>query len=98
MKPRHLSAGLAIIACAMPALAQQIEPKAGAWKTWFISSGKDFRVPPPHDEGTTAGELRWLHDAVAESNPNIVDSVASWRAGAPAYQWTELINNRGLSG
>ena len=26
---------------------QSIEPQAGTWKTWFISSGKDFRVPPP---------------------------------------------------
>src|ERR1017187_2725828 len=48
---------------------QSIEPQAGTWKTWIISSGKDFRVPPPPDAGTTAGELRWLHDAVAEPNP-----------------------------
>lgn len=31
------------------ALAQSalVEPNAGTWKTWVISSGKDFRVPPP---------------------------------------------------
>ena len=27
----------------------QVEPNAGSWKTWAISSGKDFRVPPPPD-------------------------------------------------
>ena len=25
----------------------QIEPNAGNWRTWVISSGKDYRVPPP---------------------------------------------------
>ena len=24
-----------------------IEPDAGDWKTWVISSGRDYRVPPP---------------------------------------------------
>ena len=36
----------------LPVAAQtagQIEPNAGKWKTWAISSGKDFRVPPPPD-------------------------------------------------
>ena len=26
-----------------------IEPNAGKWRTWVISSGKDYRVPPPPD-------------------------------------------------
>ena len=91
MKTRGLLLGAAIFACAIPVLAQSVEPKAGTWKTWIISSGKDFRVPPPPDAGTTAGELRWLHDAVAEPNPSIADSVRFWSAGAPAYQWMELI-------
>ena len=75
-----------IFACAIPAFGQSVEPKAGTWKTWIISSGKDFRVPPPPDAGTTAGELRWLHDAVAEPNPSIADSVSVLerrRAGLP---------------
>ena len=25
----------------------QIEPHAGNWRTWVISSGKDYRVAPP---------------------------------------------------
>ena len=40
--------------------ATQIEPNAGSWKTWVISSGKDFRVPPPPDAGSTLAELAWL--------------------------------------
>src|ERR1039457_5938081 len=96
MKTHQLAPCALIFACTL--FGQSIEPQAGTWKTWFISSGKDFRVPPPPDVGTTAGELRWLHDAVAELNPDIVDSMRFWSAGAPAYQWMELINNRALTG
>src|SRR5215469_11134652 len=98
MKMRHLTFGAVIFACALPVLGQPVEPKAGTWKTWIISSAKDFRVPPPPDAGTTAAELRWLHDAVAEPNRSIADSVTFWSAGAPAYQWIELINKRVLTG
>ena len=28
-------------------LEAQTEPNAGKWKTWFISSGKDYRLKPP---------------------------------------------------
>ena len=58
MKTRYLCFGAVILACAIPVFGQPVEPKAGTWKTWIISSGKDFRVPPPPDAGTTAGELR----------------------------------------
>src|SRR3954453_1166580 len=97
MKTCHVRFCAALFACALPLFSQSIEPKAGNWKTWVISSGKDFRVPPPPDSGTTAGELRWLHDAVAEPNSAIADSVKFWSAGAPGYQWLELINNRALN-
>lgn len=28
-------------------LNAQVEPNAGSWKTWFISSGKEYRLPAP---------------------------------------------------
>ena len=28
-------------------LQAQLEPTAGKWKTWFISSGKDYRLQAP---------------------------------------------------
>ena len=43
----------------------QIEPNAGSWKTWIISSGKDFRVPPPPDVASTKAELDWLRATLA---------------------------------
>ena len=98
MTVRHLGPCAALFASVLSVFGQPVEPKAGTWKTWVISSGKDYRVPPPPDAGTTAGELRWLHDAVAEPNPYIVDSIRFWSSGAPAYQWMELINNRAFTG
>ena len=31
----------------------QIEPKAGKWKTWVLTSGDQLRLPPPPDEAAT---------------------------------------------
>lgn len=76
----------------------QVEPGAGAWKTWVISSGKDYRVPPPPDAAGTASELEWLRGAVAAQDPRITQQVAFWNAGPPAYRWLEVLTNRSLTG
>src|SRR5262249_27507050 len=76
-----------------------LEPNAGKWKTWVISSTQDFRVPPPPDSATTRTELAWVRDvAVTETNPNLVASINFWSAGAPAYRWIELLNDRARRG
>jgi membrane-associated phospholipid phosphatase len=78
--------------------AAQLEPGAGTWKTWAISSGKDYRVPPPPDAAATKNELLWLHGLVGQSDPSIAPQVRFWDAGSPAYRWIDLISNRFLSG
>ena len=78
--------------------SESVEPAAGTWKTWAISSGKDFRVPAPPDIRSTCAELAILRDAVADRNPSIAASVSYWSAGAPSYRWMQLITNRILSG
>jgi membrane-associated phospholipid phosphatase len=85
-----------------PALAQtvnqQIEPQAGAWRTWVIPSGREFRVPPPPDAGATQRELQWLHGVVTENDPAIAYQVKFWDSGSPAYRWIDLVSTRFLSG
>src|SRR5258708_3806336 len=76
----------------------QIEPNAGSWKTWAISSGKDFRVPPPPDAAATKAELDWLRTAIAEKDSRIAAQVKFWDAGSPGYRWIELVNNRVVNG
>jgi membrane-associated phospholipid phosphatase len=77
---------------------QPVEPDAGAWKTWIISSGKDYRVPPPPDAAATQAELEWLQGVVRENDPRIAAQVRFWDAGAPSYRWIELISNRFVEG
>lgn len=90
----------AVGAIALPAFGQltdPVEPKAGAWKTFVIPSGKDFRLPPPPNAAAN-GELGWVRSAVAEKNPVIAEQIKFWDAGAPQYRWMELITNRILAG
>ena len=75
-----------------------VEPSAGQWKTWVISSGKDFRVPPPPSASETQAELHALADLVSHNDAQIAAQIAFWDAGAPSYRWMDLISNRLLTG
>jgi PAP2 superfamily len=76
----------------------QIEPNAGKWQTWVISSGKDYRVPPPPSRRETRAELRTLAELVSQNDEKDFQQIAFWDAGAPAYRWIDLINTRQLGG
>jgi hypothetical protein len=75
----------------------RIEPAAGEWKTWVISSGKDYRVPRPPSPSETQAELRALGDLIGHNDQQIAAQIAYWDAGAPAYRWIDLISNRLLA-
>src|SRR5688500_2619946 len=46
--------------------SRNLEPQAGKWKTWIISSGAAFRVPPPPGAAETRAELRVLNDMATQ--------------------------------
>ena len=75
-----------------------VEPSAGQWKTWVISSGKDFRVAPPPTPSETQAELRALADLIDHNDAQAAAQIAYWDAGAPQYRWMDLISNRLLAG
>jgi membrane-associated phospholipid phosphatase len=77
---------------------EPVEPGAGDWRTWVISSGRDFRVPAPPSPSETQAELRALVDLVAQNTEQDRQHIAYWDAGAPSYRWMELVNNRLLAG
>jgi hypothetical protein len=56
---RLLTSAIMLVSVAAAALAagDQIESKAGTWKTWVISSGREFRVAAPPNEAATAAEI-----------------------------------------
>lgn len=67
----------------------QIEPAAGNWKAWFISSGKDYRLSPPpsHKE-----EIAAVINAQKNLDSTGRQQIRYWNAGAPGYRWQEMIN------
>jgi membrane-associated phospholipid phosphatase len=73
---------------------QQVEPKAGSWKTWTISSGKDFRVAPPPDGAATVAELPVVRTFSQAQDPGIDDQVRFWNAGPPSYRWVDVVTSR----
>ena len=100
MSKLHLSLFIvASMAYAQPT-SSQVEPNAGNWKTWVITSGKDFRVPPPPDSAGTQQELQFLKSftAEAQTDSRIPPQIKYWDAGSPAYRWIDLISNRNLTG
>jgi membrane-associated phospholipid phosphatase len=75
----------------------QIEPNAGKWRTWVISSGRDYRVPPPPSPSETRVELRSMAGLIEHNDANTQQQIVFWNAGAPAYRWIDLINARMLA-
>ena len=65
MKTRNLLLGAVIFACAIPVFGQSVEPKAGTWKTWIISSAKDYRVPSPELPHRNDGERAALFQSAS---------------------------------
>jgi hypothetical protein len=84
-------------------LRAQVEPNAGSWKTWVLTSGKELRVQPPPSREETAGELAWLKDytAGARRSAEATKQMHVWTAGPPSYRWVDrmlnLIETRGFS-
>lgn len=70
-------------------LQAQVEPEAGTWKTWFITSGKDYRLSAPSSYKNEIAEVLSRQqnlDATARQQ------IIFWNAGAPGYRWQEMMN------
>src|SRR5215213_7731773 len=75
---------------AVPCLFAQVEPNAGKWKTWFISSGKEYKLPPPPDAAATKEELKKIVSVQKKNDSAAVQKILFWNAGAPGYRWREF--------
>jgi len=75
-----------------------VEPTAGTWRTWVISSGKDYRAPAPPGFTDTEAELNTLAGLVSHNDDKTRQKIAYWDAGAPSYRWIDLIDARLLAG
>lgn len=83
-------------ALAAPPSANQVEPKAGTWRTYLLSSGSQLRRAPPPNARETAAELRQLHQLAAKRDAAALDQIAFWNTGGPIYRWNQIALNMAL--
>ncbi|HVK97551.1 MAG TPA: phosphatase PAP2 family protein [Flavisolibacter sp.] len=69
-------------------LLAQVEPGASKWKTWFISSGKNYRLPAPP---SYKSEIAEVIKAQKKLDADDIQQILYWNAGAPGYRWHELM-------
>lgn len=69
-------------------LKAQVEPAAGNWKTWFITSGKDHRLPAPSSHRNEIAEVIALQKNVDSATRQ---QIIFWNAGAPGYRFQEMM-------
>src|SRR5215510_12435791 len=70
---------------------EQVEPSAGKWKTWVLSSGSQLRVAPPPDQAATTAELQQLRALATRRDAAALDRVSFWDSGAPGYRWNGIL-------
>ena len=84
-----LLAGCVAPIVAAPA-SPSIEPRAGEWGTWLLSSIDDVRPAPPPDAAATRAEIAQLKELAAARDAGAEALVAYWDAGSPSYRWISL--------
>src|SRR5262245_59371033 len=89
---RLLTSAILLVAAITAAHAggDQIEPKAGTWKTWVISSGREFRVAAPPNEAATTTEIGELKSLANKRDAAAKDLIAYWNVGPPSYRWHDI--------
>jgi membrane-associated phospholipid phosphatase len=78
-------------------LLAQVEPNAGNWQTWILSSGNQMRLPAPPGDADTAAELQPLKELMASADDAAKAQVTYWDAGPPAYRWMKIASQQMVS-
>jgi hypothetical protein len=66
----------------------QLEPAAGTWKTWFIPSGKDYRLPAPTSHTREIAEVLSAQQSLDSAGSQ---QILYWNAGATGYRWRDIM-------
>jgi membrane-associated phospholipid phosphatase len=75
----------------------QVEPNAGKWKTWFIGSGKDVRLPVPPGLAATKQEIKTILSVQQQNDSGQLGRILYWNTGSPSYRWREVLHDINLS-
>jgi membrane-associated phospholipid phosphatase len=76
-----------LVGAILPLFAQ-VEPTAGTWKTWLISSGKDYRLPAPN---SYKEEIVQVLDLQQDMSAIRLQQIQFWNAGSPGYHWQNMM-------
>jgi membrane-associated phospholipid phosphatase len=90
-----VTALLIVVRCTSWTLAQ-LEPNAGTWQTWVLSSGQELRLAPPPDAATTESELEQLQSLAAVRDEAALELIHYWDTGSPGFRWNELALQQAL--
>ena len=79
-------------------LQAQQERAAGNWKTWFISSAKDYRLPAPLSNKKEIKEVL-LHQQALSGKKQATEfgQITYWNAGAPGYRWQFMMSKLNMT-
>ena len=72
------------------AASTRIEPSAGAWKTWVITSGAQQSLPAPPGAKETKKEIDELLSLQTERSQAALETVRYWDSGSPNYRWNQI--------
>src|SRR5262249_4846412 len=74
----------------------QIEPRAGAWRTWVLEDGSQFRnqIPGPPSRAIGHEEIGVLQQLARQRDVAALDLINFWDAGGPAYRWNEIATDQ----
>ena len=75
---------------AVSSVKAQTEPAAGNWKTWFITSGRDYRLQAPLSYQKEIDEVISRQKSIDSATRYHINY---WNAGAPGYRWQEMMNS-----
>jgi membrane-associated phospholipid phosphatase len=70
-------------------LQAQPEPAAASWKTWFITSARDYRLPSPPSRKQEIDEVL---SAQKNLDAAAIQQIIYWNTGAPGYRWQEMMD------
>lgn len=80
---------LIAIVCMAIQMQAHVEPAAGNWKTWFIPSGKDYRLSPPSSYKEEIAQVLVRQQNLDSAG---MQQILYWNAGAPGYRWQDMMS------
>src|SRR5688572_118505 len=63
-----------------------VEPRAGAWKTWVVTSGSQIETLAPPGSKATKEEVAELLALQARRGKGELDTIRYWDSGSPSYR------------